>query len=48
MGISLLSFFAAASIPLGLATITIAHVAFCISFVTVVVGARRRGIDGHR
>jgi spermidine/putrescine transport system permease protein len=47
MGISLLSFFAAASIPLGLATITIAHVAFCISFVTVVVGARLRGMDGH-
>jgi len=45
MGISLLSLFALLGVPLGLGTITIAHVAFCISFVTVVVGARLRGMD---
>lgn len=45
MGISLLSLFALAGAPLGLGTITIAHVAFCISFVAVVVGARLRGMD---
>ncbi|MEZ4588464.1 MAG: ABC transporter permease [Gemmatimonadales bacterium] len=47
MGISLLALFALVGIPLGLRTITIAHVAFCISFVTVVVGARLRGMDQH-
>lgn len=45
MGISLLSLFALAGTPLGLGTITVAHVAFCISFVAVVVGARLRGMD---
>jgi spermidine/putrescine transport system permease protein len=47
MGISLLSLFALAGVPLGLGTITVAHVTFCISFVTVVVGARLRGMDRH-
>ena len=31
--------------PLGLTTITIAHVAFCISFVVIVVLARLQGMD---
>ena len=44
VGISLLSFFAAVGVPLGLGTITVAHVAFCVAFVTVVVGARLRGM----
>ncbi len=47
MGISLLSLFAAVGAPLGTTSIVIAHVTFCISFVTVVVGARLRGMDRH-
>lgn len=45
VGISLLILFATLGIPLGLTTITIAHVAFNISFVTVVVLARLHGMD---
>lgn len=44
-GISLLILFVAAGVPLGLATITVAHVAFCIPFVAVVVLARLEGMD---
>ncbi len=44
-GISLLLLFALLKIPLGLTTITIAHVAFCISFVVIVVLARLEGMD---
>jgi spermidine/putrescine transport system permease protein len=47
MGISLLSLFVLTGFPLGLTTVTIAHIAFCVSFVTVVVGARLRGMDEH-
>jgi len=47
MGISLLSLFVLAGMPLGLTSIAIAHIAFCISFVAVVVGARLRGMDQH-
>lgn len=47
VGVSLLTLFAAAGIPLGLTTITIAHTAFSISFVVVVVLARLRGMDRH-
>lgn len=43
-GISLLVLFAAAGVRLGLGTITIAHVAFNISFVAVVVLARLHGM----
>jgi spermidine/putrescine transport system permease protein len=43
-GISLLVLFATAGVRLGLGTITIAHVAFNISFVAVVVLARLHGI----
>ncbi len=46
VGISLLILFALLKIPLGLTTITIAHVAFCISFVVIVVLARLEGMDG--
>ncbi len=44
-GISLLLLFAWLRLPLGLTTITIAHVAFCISFVVIVVLARLEGMD---
>jgi spermidine/putrescine transport system permease protein len=46
VGISLLILFVALKVPLGLASITIAHVAFNISFVVVVVRARLHGMDG--
>ncbi len=46
VGISLLILFALLKIPLGLTTITIAHVAFCVSFVVIVVLARLEGMDG--
>jgi spermidine/putrescine transport system permease protein len=45
VGISLLMLFASLELPLGITTITIAHVAFCISFVVVVVLARLEGMD---
>ena len=46
VGISLLILFALVRVPLGLTTITIAHVAFSISFVVIVVLARLEGMDG--
>src|SRR6185295_1756218 len=46
-GISLLLLFALVKVPLGLTTITIAHVAFCISFVVIVVLARIQGMDDN-
>jgi spermidine/putrescine transport system permease protein len=45
VGVSLLVFFVAAGLQLGITTIIIAHVAFCISFVTIVVRARLAGLD---
>lgn len=45
VGVSLLAFFVTVQMQLGLVTITIAHVAFCISFVTIVVRARLSGMD---
>jgi len=45
VGVSLLAFFVAATVDLGIVTIIIAHVAFCISFVTIVVRARLSGMD---
>ena len=47
VGISLLVLFAALGVRLGIATIAIAHIAFSISFVTVVVQARLAGMDTH-
>lgn len=44
-GISLLILFVAMQFPLGVTSITVAHVAFNISFVTVVVHARLQGLD---
>jgi spermidine/putrescine transport system permease protein len=45
VGVSLLVFFVAAGLALGVTTIIIAHVAFNISFVTIVVRARLAGMD---
>jgi spermidine/putrescine transport system permease protein len=45
VGISLLILFALVKIPLGLTTIVIAHVAFSLSFVVIVVLARLEGMD---
>ncbi len=45
VGISLLALFAALNVSLGRVTILIAHVAFSISFVTVIIGARLAGMD---
>lgn len=45
VGISLLILFALMKMPLGLTTIVIAHVAFCLSFVVIVVLARLEGMD---
>ena len=44
-GVSLLVLFSWLGIPLGIATIVIAHTAFSIPFVTVVVLARLQGTD---
>ena len=45
MGIALLMFYAQARIPLGIASIIIAHVAFNISYVAIIVRARLKGFD---
>lgn len=45
MGISLLLMFAALQVPLGITTVIIAHIAFNVSFVVVVVRARLAGMD---
>lgn len=45
MGISLLLFFVAIGLKLGLFTIFLAHVTFCISFVAMVVLARLQDFD---
>ena len=45
VGISLLLLFAAVGLSLGISTIVIAHVAFSLSFVVVVVRARLAGMD---
>jgi spermidine/putrescine transport system permease protein len=45
MGMSLLLFFVALRVPLGLTTITLAHVTFCASYVAMVVLARLQDFD---
>jgi spermidine/putrescine transport system permease protein len=45
VGVSLLVFFVAIQFTLGITTIIVAHVAFTISFVTIVVRARLSGMD---
>ena len=46
LAIALLSFFVAINMSLGLTTIIVSHVVFCIAFVTAVVRARLDGFDG--
>ena len=45
MGMSLLLLFVACNQPLGMLTITIAHITFCLSYVTLVVLARLQDFD---
>lgn len=45
MGIGLLVFFSMVDMPLGMGSIIIAHITFCIPFVVVVVNARLAGFD---
>jgi spermidine/putrescine transport system permease protein len=45
MGMSLLLLFVSLGQPLNLVTVTLAHVTFCISFVTLVVQARLQDFD---
>ena len=47
LGASLLGLFITMGVTTGLATIAIAHVMFCISFVVVTVAARLEGMDPH-
>lgn len=44
-GVSLLLFFAMLDMTLGLLSVTLAHIAFCIGFVAVVVRARLQDMD---
>jgi len=45
MGVSLLIFFVMLNITLGLVSVALAHIAFCIGFVAIVVRARLAGMD---
>ncbi len=45
MGMSLLLFFVALGWPLGFASVCIAHITFCLSYVTLVVLGRLQGFD---
>jgi spermidine/putrescine transport system permease protein len=45
MGVSLLIFFVLLNFSLGLVSVTLAHIAFCIGFVAIVVRARLSGMD---
>lgn len=47
MGMSLLLLFIAAGVSLSLATVTIAHITFCLSYVALVVLARLQDFDPH-
>lgn len=45
MGVSLLIFFVLLNVTLGLVSVALAHVAFCIGFVAIVVRSRLAGMD---
>ncbi|BCL77259.1 polyamine transporter PotC [Jeongeupia sp. HS-3] len=45
MGVSLLIFFVMLNMTLGLVSIALAHIAFCIGFVAIVVRSRLQGMD---
>jgi spermidine/putrescine transport system permease protein len=45
MGVSLLIFYVLLNFSLGLVSVTLAHIAFCIGFVAIVVRSRLAGMD---
>lgn len=45
MGLSLLIFFVTLNFTLGFVSVTLAHIAFCIGFVAIVVRSRLEGMD---
>jgi spermidine/putrescine transport system permease protein len=45
MGVALLMFFVMLNMTLGLVSVTLAHIAFCIGFVAIVVRSRLQGMD---
>ncbi|MBM5571964.1 MULTISPECIES: ABC transporter permease [Deefgea] len=45
MGVALLIFFVMLNLTLGLLSVTLAHIAFCIGFVAIVVRSRLQGMD---
>lgn len=45
MGVSLLIFFVTINLTLGLISIALAHIAFCVGFVAIVVRSRLSGMD---
>lgn len=45
VGVSLLLFFLMINFTLGIMSITLAHIAFCLSFVTIAVKTRMHGMD---
>jgi spermidine/putrescine transport system permease protein len=45
MGVSLLIFFVMINLTLGMVSIMLAHIAFCVGFVAIVVRARLAGLD---
>ncbi len=45
MGVSLLIFFVLLNVTLGVVSVALAHIAFCIGFVAIVVRARLTGMD---
>ena len=45
MGVSLLIFFVMLNLTLGMVSITLAHISFCIGFVAIVVRSRLAGMD---
>lgn len=45
MGVSLLIFFVMLNLTLGMLSITLAHISFCIGFVAIVVRSRLAGMD---
>lgn len=45
MGVALLIFFVMLNLTLGLVSVALAHIAFCIGFVAIVVRARLSGMD---
>lgn len=45
MGVSLLLFFVSINLELGLLTVVLSHITFCVGFVAVVVRSRLEGLD---